>query len=136
MRSTLLTALTGALLALGTVGAGLAGADPGALAQVDCDASYKDGPTLRVSCYNADTEPARVDLMYVCSTPLDFDRRMFFTEPGFPVGPGSTLRLTRDCGPEQVVLSYQVWPLTQGQLRDQSARQDQIREKRDRQAGR
>ncbi|MFF2551507.1 hypothetical protein ACFVUS_10940 [Nocardia sp. NPDC058058] len=128
------TALVAGLLLAGM--SAPAGAQPETLAQIDCSASHRNGPILEVRCANADSQPGTVDLMYVCSTPLDFDRRIVFNEPGIPIGGGATLRLTRDCGPDQVVFTYQLWALTRGQLDDQAARQDQIRARRDRAAGR
>ncbi|MFI1916953.1 hypothetical protein [Nocardia sp. NPDC020380] len=110
-------------------------ADAGTLAEIDCGATRTDGSRLEISCYNPDSEPGSVDVTYVCSTPLD-GRQVVFTEPGNPIGAGATLRLSRDCGPGQVVLTYQVWPLTASQRGDQEARQERIRRQRDQEAGR
>ncbi|QLY29521.1 hypothetical protein [Nocardia huaxiensis] len=98
---------------------------------ITCADSYTEESRLEVSCHNRDSGAGTVDLMYVCSTPLDFGRQIVFNEPGFRVGGGSTLRLTRDCGAEQVVISYQLWPLTAEQQADIDGRQAKIREQRD-----
>ncbi|MFJ4649936.1 hypothetical protein ACIP5Y_01540 [Nocardia sp. NPDC088792] len=114
---------------------GLARTDAGTLAEIDCGATHTAGSRLEISCYNPDSEPGSVDVTYVCSTPLD-GRQVVFTEPGNPIGAGAALRLSRDCGPGQVVLTYQVWPLTASQLGDQAARQERIRRQRDQEEGR
>ncbi|GAB0101763.1 hypothetical protein JMUB6875_07270 [Nocardia sp. JMUB6875] len=112
-----------------------ASAEPG-LASIDCSATHTEGSQLIVDCFNPDLVPGVVDVFYVCSTPLDFNRQIVFDEPGNPIGAGSNLRLVRDCGPEQVVVTRQILAFTQRQQDDQSARQQQIREQRDRAAGR
>ncbi|WP_327145076.1 hypothetical protein [Nocardia sp. NBC_01327] len=132
----ILAGSAGGLLAAGLVAVPAGAEAGGAPAQIDCSATHRDGSKLEVSCYNADSVTGTIDLMYVCSTPLDFDHQIFFNEPALAIDGGSTLRLTRDCGPQQVMFTYQVWPLTGTQLDDQTARQNQIREQRDRAANR
>lgn len=127
------------LLAGGLIGLTLlsprAGAAP-SMEAIDCSATRSDGALLIVDCVNPDSTPGVVDILYACSTPLDFDHRMLFDEPGNPIGAGATFHAVRDCGPDQVVVLRQVVGYTQRQLDDQSVRQRQIREKRDREAGR
>ncbi|MCU1647027.1 MAG: hypothetical protein JWN03_7302 [Nocardia sp.] len=134
--SRIVTALAGGLFAAGLATLPASAEPSSSLAQIDCSATHRAGSRLEVSCYNPDSVTGTVDVMYVCSTPLNFDHQIFFNEPGHAIAGGSTLRLTRDCGPEQVMFTYQIWPLTGAQLDDQTARQDQIREQRDRAAGR
>ncbi|MFB7716988.1 hypothetical protein [Nocardia sp. NPDC056100] len=133
MRHAMTAVLTGGLLL--AVPTGQSMAQPRA-AEIDCSASHKNGRILEVSCYNEDSAAGTVDLVYVCTTPLDWDRRIVVNEPGFTVGGGGVLHLIRDCGDGQVVFTYQVTALTQRQFDDQTARQDQIRARRDRAAGR
>ncbi|NNH70960.1 hypothetical protein HLB23_13995 [Nocardia uniformis] len=123
------------LLALG-LAAAPAAAQPNVPFMIDCSASHTDDSRLLLSCANPGSLPGTVDLMYVCSTPLDFNRQIIFNEPGHFVAPKSTLRLTRDCGPEQVIITYQAWPLTQDQQDDEQTRLDRIRAERDELAGR
>ncbi|MEV6768510.1 hypothetical protein AB0N05_07730 [Nocardia sp. NPDC051030] len=137
MRRTGWIVVAGGLLAAGMTASGLAVAEPdSSLAMIDCSDSYRTGQFLEISCYNPDSAAGTVDLFYACSTPLDFDHQVIFNEPGFSIGPGSTLRLHRDCGAEQVVITFQASGLTASQQDDQNTRLDQLREKRDRAAGR
>ncbi|WP_067706829.1 hypothetical protein [Nocardia yamanashiensis] len=113
-----------------------AAAAPDSAATVDCAGTRTYGSRLEVSCYNPDSAAGVVDVFYVCSTPLDFDRRIVFDEPGNYIAAGSMLILARDCGAQQRVITYQVQGYTEFQRDDMSQRQQQIREKRDRAAGR
>ncbi|MBL1078941.1 hypothetical protein JK358_31510 [Nocardia sp. 2] len=129
-RTALIATLGGLVVAAGPFHAVPAAADPPPM--IDCGDTYTEGSRLEISCHNPDSAPGTVDLMYVCSTPLDFGRRIVFNEPGFTVGAGATLRLTRDCGAEQVVVTHQLWTLTAEQRADNDARIAGIRERRDR----
>ncbi|WP_067813146.1 hypothetical protein [Nocardia inohanensis] len=129
-------ALSAALLVAGGLLDAPVAAAPGSTATIDCKATRTDGSWLEVSCYNNDSSAGVVDVFYVCSTPLDFDRQIVFDEPGNYIAAGSTLRLSRDCGADQRVVTYQVLGYTEFQQNDLTERQRQIREQRDRAVGR
>ncbi|MEV6556833.1 hypothetical protein AB0M22_14015 [Nocardia sp. NPDC051756] len=122
-----------AACATGSVPVAAAQADA---AMIDCGDSAKAGARLDITCHNPTAEAGTVSVTWVCSTPLDFTRRIVFTEPDHTIAAGSALRFTRDCGPDQVVLTYQAWPVTVAQQQDQNTRLDRIRDKRDREMGR